>query len=176
MTKSPTTKRTKSLIVSALATTLFAGAAAAQTPAKEAEHGRRIAARAHRAVAARTMRRLELSDAQREQMKALREKQRAAFRAKAEAMRAELTRLRELTRSDSPDALAVGQATLKVAAMRKENLAARKAAREEFLSILTPEQKQRLEAMKERRSVVRRRMHERIHERFGRRFGRDGRG
>ena len=114
--------RSESLIVSALATTLLAAAVSAQPPAEvtqTGERGKRIERRIHR-LRAHAARRLELTDAQREQAKALREKQRAAFAAKADALRTEARKLRELTDASSPDALAVGQATLRIRAMRQE--------------------------------------------------------
>lgn len=119
--------------------------------------GRRRAARRHRMGLRGLRRQLDLTDAQREQLRALRQN----VRGTNEDERAELRELRRLRRQGgtlTPEQQARGQA------LREQLHAAGEARRQEFLSVLTPEQRAQLERqrneMRERREERRKRREE----------------
>jgi len=112
---------------------------------------RRRMARKHRTGLRGLRRQLDLTDAQREQLRALRQSGRGAD----EDERAELRELRRLRRQGgtlSPEQQARAQA------LREQLRASGEARRQQFLSVLTPEQRAQLE---QQRSEMRGRREER---------------
>jgi Spy/CpxP family protein refolding chaperone len=86
----------------------------------------------------------QLHEQQRETMKPLREEGGALRR-----------KLREATEAEKPDAQAVGEATLALKAHRERIKAERTAFEQKLVALLTPEQKQKLEALKAARELDR---------------------
>jgi protein CpxP len=88
---------------------------------------------------------LGLTDDQKTQMEALRTKQRETLQPLMESARMAHDAFEAALETDSPDATAVGQAAIAMKAAEKKVHAAHEAAFEEMKSILTPEQRQKLE-------------------------------
>jgi protein CpxP len=90
--------------------------------------------------AARAPLRLNLTQAQRDQIKTLREAQRKDSRALREKMRTARQQLRQAMSADGPDEAAVRSAAGAVAALRADQAALQARARSQFMKVLTPEQ------------------------------------
>lgn len=88
--------------------------------------------------------RLDLTEAQREEIRALGETHRKDARALAEKMRAARRQLREAMRADVPDEAAVRSAAGAVATLQAERAALRARAKGRFMSLLTPEQREKV--------------------------------
>jgi Spy/CpxP family protein refolding chaperone len=131
--------------------------AAVTSAAAQTGDERRPARRAGRADAA-LAESLGLSDQQKADWRALHEKQREEMKPVMEEGRALRKRLREAVEAASPDATAVGEATLALEAHRKKVRAEREAFRQKLEGVLDPAQKEKLKAFE-----------------AGRRMGRDGR-
>lgn len=87
---------------------------------------------------------LDLTDAQREQMKALHEKRRAALEPLREEARTTREAFERALEADSPDPTAVGEAALAMKAAREKMHAAHEATRAEVEKMLTDEQRAQL--------------------------------
>ena len=87
---------------------------------------------------------LNLTDAQREQVRALRETQRTDERALREKMRSAREQLRKAMRADVPDEAAVRSAAGAVAALQADQAALRARSRAQFMKVLTPDQQARM--------------------------------
>jgi Spy/CpxP family protein refolding chaperone len=90
---------------------------------------------------------LELTDQQREEWKALHERRSGNAAAQREEMQALHERIRGLTESENPDATAVGELVIEAHRKMSAHRAEAEAVHAEVLSILTPEQQERFEAM-----------------------------
>jgi periplasmic protein CpxP/Spy len=111
--------------------------------------------------------RLDLTESQKTEVKRIMESRNATFETLRERIRADHEALDAIAESQSPNAAAVGNAYLKVRADREALRAEHKATMEQVRSVLTPEQQQKLDTMKQERG-----------KRFGDRRGmreRDGR-
>lgn len=87
---------------------------------------------------------LDLTDAQREQMKALHEKRRATLEPLMTEARTTREAFERALAAESPDPTAVGEAALAMKAAREKMHAAHEAAAEEVEKILTAEQREQL--------------------------------
>jgi Spy/CpxP family protein refolding chaperone len=119
--------------------------AAVTSAAAQTGDERRPAWRAGRADAA-LAESLGLSDQQKAEWRALHEKQREEMKPVMEEGRALRKRLREAVEAASPDATAVGEATLALEAHRKKVRAEREAFRQKLEGVLDPAQKEKLKA------------------------------
>jgi Spy/CpxP family protein refolding chaperone len=99
----------------------------------------------------RCMQALNLTEAQREQVKALHEQQREAMRPVMEQQRQLRKQIREALESGNADATRIGQLEIQAFQLRQQMKAARDKQHEAFLSLLTPEQKEQFEKMREQR-------------------------
>ncbi|NNL64786.1 MAG: Spy/CpxP family protein refolding chaperone [Myxococcales bacterium] len=90
---------------------------------------------------------LELTDQQQEEWKALHEQRSGDAAAQREEMRALHERIRGLAASENPDAAAVGELVIEAHRKMSAHRAEAEAVHAEVLSILTPEQRERFEAM-----------------------------
>ena len=97
------------------------------------------------------MRALNLTEAQREQLKNMREQQREAMRPVMEQQRALRKQIREALESGNRDAARIGQLEIQAFELRQQMKAAREKQHAAFLGILTPEQKAQWEKMREER-------------------------
>jgi Spy/CpxP family protein refolding chaperone len=142
--------------VAAAAGLVFAAAGYAQTATQAPPQAAPAAgARAPRQPGAGAAARLNLTQAQRDQIRALREAQRNDTRALGEKMRAARQQLREVMRTDPPDEAAVRAAAEAVAAIEVDHAALRARSRAQFMKVLTPEQQAQ---MKEARARAERQM------------------
>jgi Spy/CpxP family protein refolding chaperone len=91
---------------------------------------------------------LGLDAQQKEAIRKLRQQQRDDMKPLLEEGRDLRSKLREATDAEKPDALAVGEATLALKAHREKMKAQREAFEQRLIAILTPEQKQKYEALK----------------------------
>jgi protein CpxP len=83
---------------------------------------------------------LNLTQAQRDQIRTLREAQRADSQALREKMRTARQQLRQAMRADIPDEAAVRSAAGAVAALQADQAALQARSRAQFMKVLTPEQ------------------------------------
>jgi Spy/CpxP family protein refolding chaperone len=111
----------------------------------------------------RVLARLDLTEAQKADVKRILDSRRATFESLRERARTDREALNELAQATSPDTAAVGAAFLRVRSDREALRAERKATMEQIRSILTTEQKEELDRIMEERR-----------ERHGRRMGRPG--
>jgi Spy/CpxP family protein refolding chaperone len=93
---------------------------------------------------------LNLTDAQREQIRTLRDAQRNDDRALREKMRAAREQLRQTMRADVPDEAAVRAAAGAVAALQADQAALRARSRAQFMKVLTPDQQARMKEARAR--------------------------
>jgi Spy/CpxP family protein refolding chaperone len=93
---------------------------------------------------------LNLTQAQRDQVRALRETQRKDMQALREKLRGARQQLREAMRADIPDEAAVRAAAGAVAALRADQAALQARARAQFMKTLTPEQQARIKQARTR--------------------------
>jgi len=112
----------------------------------------------------RGLSRLDLTESQKADVKRIMESRKATFDSLHERMRADWEALDAAAEAQSPNTSAVGAAYLKVRSDREAFRAERKATMEQIRSVLTPEQQQKLDTMKQERK-----------ERFGSRGERRGR-
>ena len=112
----------------------------------------------------RGLSRLDLTESQKADVKRIMESRKATFDSLHERMRADHEALNAAAEAQSPNTSAVGAAYLKLRADREAMHAERKATMEQIRSVLTPEQQQKLDTMKQERK-----------ERFGSRGERRGR-
>lgn len=106
--------------------------------------------------------RLDLTDSQKAEVKRIMESRQSTFESLRERARADWEALDRAADAPSANAAEVGAAYLKLRADRQAMHAERKATMEQIRSILTTEQQQKLDAMKQERK-----------ERFGRRGHRE---
>lgn len=106
----------------------------------------------------RGLSRLDLTESQKADVKRIMESRKATFESLRERARSNWDALQNLTEGSAPDRAAVGAAYLKVQADREALRAERESTMLEIRSILTTEQKEKLDTMKQERK-----------ERFGRR-------
>jgi Spy/CpxP family protein refolding chaperone len=96
-------------------------------------------------------RELGLTDDQKAQAEAIHTRQRETLKPLMDAARDAHEAFRQSMETDGAEAAAVGQAALAMRAAEKKLQAAHQAAFEEFKAILTPDQRTKLEQMKESR-------------------------
>lgn len=89
----------------------------------------------------RGFRELNLTDAQKEQLKTMHEQQREAMKPVFEQQRALRDQIRQALESASPDATRIGQLEIQSYRLRQQMKAEHEKAQAAFVSILTPEQK-----------------------------------
>ena len=146
--------------VAAAAGLVFAAAGYAQTATPAPPQAAPAAGvRAQRQPGAGAAARLNLTQAQRDQIRALREAQRNDARALGEKMRAARQQLRGVMRADPPDEAAVRAAAEAVAAIEVDQAALRARSRAQFMKVLTPEQQAQMKearARDERQMMMRR--------------------
>ena len=106
----------------------------------------------------RGLSRLDLTDSQKAEVKRIMESREATFESLREKARADWQALHDMSEGSAADATAVGAAYLKLRATREALRAERQSAMQEIRTILTTEQKEKLDTMKQHRK-----------ERFGRR-------
>lgn len=94
---------------------------------------------------------LDLTEAQKTEVKQIMESRKATFESLRERMRADHEALDAAAAAPSQNAAEVGAAFLKVRANREAMQAERKATMDQIRSILTPEQRDKLDTMKERK-------------------------
>jgi Spy/CpxP family protein refolding chaperone len=99
--------------------------------------------------------RLNLSQAQKDQVKAFRDGQRKDVQAVRERMRAAHRQLREAMQADAPDESAVRTASAAVAAAQADHLALRAQAKGQLMQVLTPEQRQQMKEARAQRQTRR---------------------
>lgn len=92
---------------------------------------------------------LSLTDAQVETIRQSMKDQHEAMRTNMESMRAKRQALRTQMHSDNADPAALGQAMVEMKNARKAMQASRKAAADKLIATLTPEQKAKLDSLKE---------------------------
>jgi Spy/CpxP family protein refolding chaperone len=93
---------------------------------------------------------LNLTDAQRDEIRALRDGQRGDQRALRERMRTAREQLRQAMRADAPDEAAVRAAAGAVAAVQADQAVHRARSRAQFMSVLTPDQQARMKQARAR--------------------------
>ena len=131
------------LATSALLTLLLAGLLAAQGSFGDGQGPRR-------GKGLETVKEtLMLSDAQIEQIRANQQEARQAMREDFSQNREKRNELRELMRSENPDAFRVGELTLELRNVGAQVKAARAEAREKNLALLDDAQKEKLQALKD---------------------------
>jgi len=136
-----------SVVGSVMALALLAGTVAAQTGPRAGKRGP--------GPMAGEMRYLQLTDEQRAAVESALEAQRAQVEALRESMQANRAQLREALDNPSPDPVAVGEIVIDGEKLRKEERALRDEAQKALGSVLTPEQKQRLEVLEAARALGR---------------------
>jgi protein CpxP len=99
----------------------------------------------------RGFRELNLTDAQKEQLKAMREQQREAMKPVMEQQRALRDQIRQALESANPDATRIGQLEIQAHRLRQQMKAEHEKAHAAFLNILTPEQKAQLDKLQSER-------------------------
>jgi Spy/CpxP family protein refolding chaperone len=102
-----------------------------------------------------TLDRLDLTDAQEVKVKELFESERPKYGALRQEGRAAREALRAAAKSATPDPTTVGNAFLRVDAHRKTLRAERESSRKKLEALLTPEQRAKLEGIREGRRSVR---------------------
>lgn len=108
--------------------------------------------------------RLDLTDSQKAEVQRIMDARKATFESLRERARADWEALDAAADAQSPNPATVGAAYLKLRASREAMQAERKALMDQIRSILTPEQRDKLDAMKQERM---RRFEERRGERDG---------
>jgi Spy/CpxP family protein refolding chaperone len=93
---------------------------------------------------------LNLTEAQRTQVRAVREAQRKDSQALRDRMRTARQQLRQAMRADVPDEAAVRSAAGAVAALRADQAALQARAKGQMMQVLTPEQQAQLKAARAR--------------------------
>jgi Spy/CpxP family protein refolding chaperone len=129
------------------------GLVAAAGPA--AAEGRRVRGEARASRGDRIADDLGLTQEQRASWRALRGEQREQMRPLRAEGRELRRRLRETIEAEPADAAAVGQATLALKSHRERVRAQREAFEQQLHGLLSPEQQQKLEAMKAARRALR---------------------
>jgi periplasmic protein CpxP/Spy len=109
----------------------------------------------------RGLKRLDLTETQKADVKRIMESRKPTFESLRERARADWEALHELSQGSSPDSSAVGAAFLKLRTTREALHAERESTMQEIRSILTPEQREKLDTMKQERKerFGKRRMH-----------------
>jgi Spy/CpxP family protein refolding chaperone len=111
--------------------------------------------------------RLDLTESQKAEVKRIMESRKATIESLREQIRADREALDAAAEAQSPNPSTVGAAYLKVRADREAMRAEHKATMDQIRSVLTPEQQQKMDTMKEKRM-------ERFEERQGKRQGYSG--
>lgn len=111
----------------------------------------------------RGLSRLDLTESQKAEVQRIMESKKATFESLRERNRADREALQAAAEAPSPNSSEVGAAYLKLRAGREAMRAEHKATMEQIRSILTPEQQEKFDAMKQHRK-----------ERFGERRGMRG--
>ena len=99
----------------------------------------------------RGLARLDLTEAQKTQVKGIMESRKATFESLRERMRADREALDAAVEAQSPNPAAVGAAYLKVRANRETMRAEHRATMEQIRSILTPEQQEKFDKNEQQR-------------------------
>jgi periplasmic protein CpxP/Spy len=92
---------------------------------------------------------LDLTDAQKDQIKAIHEKSRESMRPLMEQIRAKRQEIRQANEGGTVDEALVRQKLTEIAPLEAKMMAERARIHQETLSVLTPEQKTKLEQMRE---------------------------
>ena len=92
---------------------------------------------------------LDLTDAQKEQIKAIHEKNRESMRPLMEQIRAKRQEIRQANAGGTVDEALVSQKLAEIAPLEAKMMAERARIHQETLSVLTPEQRTKLEQMRE---------------------------
>lgn len=100
---------------------------------------------------ARGMRALNLTDAQRDQLKAMHEQQREAMKPLMEQHRQLRDQIQQALEAGNADATRIGQLEIQAFQVRQQMKAQREKAEAAFVGVLTPEQKAQWEKMREER-------------------------
>ena len=142
---------TRTLATTAVALGLFLAGSAALAGqgfrgGREAAPGRGLRA---------TLAALDLTDAQKASVKDLLDVERPKYEALRQEGRAAREALRTAAKSETPDPAAVGTAFLRVDAHRKALRAERESSRQKLEALLTPEQRAKLEGIREGRRNLR---------------------
>lgn len=119
---------------------------------KSERRERRMGRRGHARggfMGGRIFRQLELTDAQKEQLKQLRETHSQEIRAIRSEIQAKRQEIRQSTQGGTFDEAFVTQKLIEIAPLEAKLMAARHRHHQEMLSILTPEQKAKLDQMRE---------------------------
>ena len=132
--------------IAALAILGFIGAAAAQGPPERRSGGPGFGPREGGPIE-----RLDLTDQQKDQVQAIREKHRSENKPLFDAAQKAHQAFQKALEKPGADAASVGQAALAMHAAQKKLETALTAEREEVKSILTPEQREKLDAMEKHR-------------------------
>jgi periplasmic protein CpxP/Spy len=99
----------------------------------------------------RGLSRLDLTESQKTEVKRIMESRKTTFESLRERARTDREALRAVSEVPTPDTSAVGAAFLKLRADRKALRAERESAMQEIRSILTTEQKEKLDSMRQER-------------------------
>ncbi len=102
-----------------------------------------------------TLAALDLTDAQKARVKELLDVERPKYEALRQEGRAAREALRTAAKSETPDPAAIGNAFLRVDAHRKALRAERESSRQKLEALLTPEQRAKLEGIREGRRSLR---------------------
>ena len=97
----------------------------------------------------RGFRQLDLTDAQKAQMKQIREAQHQNLQPLREELRAKRQELRQASQNGTFDEALVRQKLIEIAPLEAKLMAERFRAHQEMLSVLTPEQRSKLDQMRE---------------------------
>jgi Spy/CpxP family protein refolding chaperone len=115
--------------------------------------GRRVGLGPQGQPAAGAAARLNLTQAQRDQITALREAQRTDWQDLREKMRTARQQLQQAMRADIPDEAAVRSAAGAMAALQADQAALQARARSQFMKVLTPEQQAQMSQARAQRAM-----------------------
>jgi periplasmic protein CpxP/Spy len=127
------------------------GLAADEGKGPGGREGRGFGRHGHRGPGAGMFRGLDLTEAQKDQLKALHEQQREAMKPAMEQQKALRDQIRQALESANPDATRIGQLEIQAHRLRQQMKAEHEKMRDSFVNILTPEQKAQWEKRKQDR-------------------------
>ncbi|HET9532573.1 MAG TPA: Spy/CpxP family protein refolding chaperone [Blastocatellia bacterium] len=128
-----------------LAQTAEEGQKSERRMGKRGHHGMRGGAR----MGGRLFSQLDLTDAQKAQIKQIRENSREAIRPLREEMRAKRQEIRQANQGGTFDEALVRQKLTEIAAIEAKLMAERNRIHQETLAVLTPEQRAKLDQLRE---------------------------
>jgi len=112
------------------------------------------------------LRGLELSDAQRQQIRSITQNHRSDFQALAERLRTAQDRLRDATTAETVNEAAIRSAAAQLADVQADGAVLRARVHQEVWSVLTPEQQQKATAWRAEREQRREQRRDRMEERL----------